>query len=87
MGHKDAENMKNLNPERNKYGVVGISWNKKDNRWVVQLTCNGTHHYIGSFIDFDEAAQARYDAEDKYFGEFAYKNSEVNFPKKKGESL
>lgn len=82
-----AENMKNLNPERNKYGVVGISWNKKDKKWVVQLTCNGVHHYIGSFIDFDEAAQARYVAEDKYFGEFAYKNSEVNLPEKKGESL
>lgn len=78
-----AENMKNLNPERNKYGVVGISWNTKDKKWVVQLTCDGIHHYIGNFIDFDEAVQARYAAEDKYFGEFAYKNSEVNFPKRK----
>lgn len=78
-----SENMKNIKPERNKYGVVGISWSKRDEKWIVQISCDNVPHYIGSFEKFDDAVEARRIAEDEYFGEYAYKNSNVSFPAQK----
>lgn len=43
--------------------------------YAVQIMFNRKHIYIGTYKTYDEAVQARYEAEDKYHGEFAYHRS------------
>jgi len=43
---------KNLNK---KSGIIGITWSKKDNRWVVQRVINGIRYYIGRFKNLNDA--------------------------------
>jgi len=55
----------------NKSGVTGVNWNIHKEKWHAQLSINQKREYSGYFDDFDKACQARWNAEDKYFGEFA----------------
>jgi hypothetical protein len=57
----------------NTSGVTGVSWFKNKQKWRAQICVNG-HISLGYYADFDDACQARWDAEDKYFGEFAPKH-------------
>jgi hypothetical protein len=36
----------------------GVSWNKKLNRWVVQLFYKGERYYCGAYIDEEYASHA-----------------------------
>lgn len=61
------ENNKNLSLRKaNKSGVVGVSWNKKSQKWRAQIKVNGETIHIGFFEDINLAAKARRDAEAKY---------------------
>lgn len=53
---------------RNTSGYVGVSWNKKDKRWVAYITKNGITHSLGSFTNLEDAITARKNAEIKFFG-------------------
>lgn len=55
----------------NTSGVIGVSWYKKLNKWVVKIYENKKQHHLGYFIDKEEAIKVRLRAEVKYFGEFA----------------
>jgi hypothetical protein len=57
--------------KRNKSGVIGVSWSKKENKWVSQICVSGKHMRIGSYKEFYDAVVARLKAEQYYFGEFA----------------
>lgn len=59
----------------NTSGVTGISWFPTRNTWVVRIGVNKKRIIIGYFKNFDDAIQARKQAEEKYFGEYAYKNN------------
>ncbi len=61
----------------NKSGVTGVSYYKKTNKYRVFIQCNGENHYLGSFDNFDDAVRVRKEAEEKYFGEYSYDNSQV----------
>ena len=54
----------------NTSGITGVSWRKSKNRWIAQITIEGEHIHIGSFIKFEDAVKARKEAELKYFGEY-----------------
>ena len=72
-----ADNSKNMGVRKNnKYGVTGVTWSNKDNKWYANITENGNNHYLGSFDVFEDAVKARKEAEEKYFGEFAYDYSQ-----------
>lgn len=60
---------------RNTSGVTGVSWDKRDGIWVAQLTENHNYHYLGRYVNFEDAVQARKKAEEKYFGQYSYDNS------------
>ena len=57
----------------NKSGITGIYWDKTNNKWIASITINKKHIALGRFNDFDEAVKARKKAEEKYFGEYAYR--------------
>ena len=59
----------------NTSGVKGVSWSKEKNKWQVKITVNYKQIHIGFFDEdkFEDAVQARKDAEEKYFGEYNLK--------------
>ena len=72
----NLENNKNQKIKlTNTSGTTGVVWNKKNNKWIAQITVNYKNIYLGSFINFEDAVKARKEAEEKYFGEWSYDNS------------
>jgi len=52
----------------NTSGVNGVSWHTKIKRYVASITVNGQGKYIGCFKELTDAAEARRQAEIKYWG-------------------
>ena len=63
----------------NKYssGHKGISWNKSMNKWETYIDKNYQRIRLGYFNNLDEAIRVREEAEDKYFEEYSYNNSNL----------
>lgn len=59
----------------NTSGHSGVSFNKKSGKYVSYIKINQKRIHLGSFIDINDAIKAREDAEEKYFKEYSYKNS------------
>lgn len=55
----------------NTSGVPGVWWHSTGKRWVADIKVNYKKIRIGMFTDLAEAADARREAELKYFGAFA----------------
>jgi len=64
--------------DNNTSGVTGVYWNKGRKKWEVQIGVNSKTIFLGHFTNFDDAVKARKEAENKYFGEFSYDNSQTN---------
>ena len=47
----------------------------KNNRWYAQIGVNNNTILLGCFKTKEEAITAREQAEDKYYGEYSYRNS------------
>lgn len=62
----------------NTSGVTGVCWDKSRNKWVAQIIVDNKNIYLGRFANFDDAVKARKRAEEKYFGEFSYDNSQTS---------
>ena len=56
-----------------KSGKTGVLWYR--NRWVSSITVRGKVIYLGRFKNREVAIDNRRKAENKYFGEFAYKDN------------
>ena len=70
------KNMMNASLRKdNKSGVTGVYYHKLGNFWVSEIWVNQQKIYLGSYIDKQDAINARREAEEKYFGEWSYKNS------------
>lgn len=53
--------------KRNSSGYVGVSWSKKTRRWRAQISFRGEYINLGSFKIFDDAVNARKEAEELLF--------------------
>jgi hypothetical protein len=60
----------------NKSGYTGVSWNKRNRRWIAAIAPAGRQIHLGCFDSREEAARAYDVAAREYFGEFA----RLNFP-------
>ena len=67
-----SENTKNtkLNHD-NTSGIIGVSYAKRDKVWVSYITVNYKHIRLGSYDKFEDAVRIRFQAEKKYFKEYA----------------
>lgn len=66
------ENLFNRNvPKHNTSGVVGVSLFKRTGKYTARIGVDNKTIYLGCFDTIEEAMEARRDAEEKYFGEFA----------------
>lgn len=57
-------------------GVTGVSWDNYYQKWIAQIKINGKSIRLGTFKSFDDAVTKRKQAEEKYFGEYSYDNSQ-----------
>ena len=60
----------------NTSGVTGVYYDKKCNKWRAGIGYNNKLIHLGSYENFDDAVLARKNAEEKYFGEYSYGNSQ-----------
>jgi hypothetical protein len=58
-------------PSHNTSGHKGVTWYKRDKKWVAHVSHEGKKIHLGYFTDLEEAAQAYREAALKYHGEFA----------------
>jgi len=54
-------------PKDNTSGVKGVWWKKDSKRWQANIVFQGKNIYLGKFKDFNDATQARKEAEEKYY--------------------
>ena len=62
---------------QNTSGVTGVSYKKDKGLWVAYITCNNKRMWLGSSKSFDYAVALRKEAEEKYFKERSYANSQA----------
>lgn len=60
----------------NQKNSKGYSWDKRDKRWIAYIQINNKFIRLGYFIKEQDAIKVRKEAEQKYFGEYAYKKNE-----------
>lgn len=74
-----SQNGMNRNVASNcKSGVTGVCWYKAKQKWQAQIKINNRQIYLGRYDSFDDAVKARKEAEDKYFGEYSFSNTQEN---------
>ncbi len=54
----------------NSSGYNGVYRNRKNKKWVAQITFKGRTYYLGSFVRIEDAVKARKTAEECMYGEF-----------------
>ena len=62
--------------KNNTSGVTGVTWHKRDRVWQARIKVGYKYIHLGYFDRFENAVKARKKAEEKYFGEFSYDNSQ-----------
>ena len=60
----------------NTSGVTGVYKGKRGHGWYAVINRDGKSIYLGQCDTFEEAVQRRKKAEEKYFGEWSYDNSQ-----------
>lgn len=68
----DSQNGMNRGAQANsKFGIKGVSWSERDQRWVARIMADGKYKSLGNFHHMEDAAAARAAASAVYHGEFA----------------
>ena len=67
----EQENTINRKPFHNKE-ISGVLWHKRDKTWEVWISYDGKRRYLGRTKDYNKAVKMRYEAEQKYHGEYSY---------------
>ena len=72
-----SQNAKNKKlDKRNKYGCSGISYIERLGKYQASIDYNNKRIYLGIYTSLEDAILVRKEAENKYFGEFSYDNSQ-----------
>lgn len=74
--NKSQNNINKVVQKNNKSGVPGVKKASKSNNWEVYININKKHTYLGTYVDFNDAVAARKAAEEKYYKEYSYDNSQ-----------
>lgn len=69
-----AQNQHNRRIQPGTSRFKGVHWVTEDRRWRAMIHVNGTVHYLGSFVNEDDAALAYNAAAIRLHGAYAYLN-------------
>lgn len=58
-----------------KSGYRGVYWDNDRRKWTAYIKTNGSNKRLGRYNNIEDAAKARKEAEEKYYGEYSYNNS------------
>ena len=73
----NAENNRNRGLQKNNTsGYPGVGWAKREQKWRVRIKIDGKEKHLGYFDSIDDAIKTKKAAEEKYFGEYSYENSQ-----------
>lgn len=62
-----TDNQRNKGKQKNNTsGVTGVSWHKDNKRWEAQIYLDNEKKYLGQFVKFSDAVDARKNAEVLY---------------------
>lgn len=71
----NAQNCANRGKNKNNTsGFKGVTWSKKEKKWIAQIMVNRKHKRIGCFSTAEEAQAAYNTAALQLHGEFAHRN-------------
>ncbi len=71
VGGTQLSRIKNIPREStNSCGVVGVYYDRENQKWVSRLTFQGKRYYLGRYDTLEKAVEARQNAEAEYFGTF-----------------
>ena len=62
--------------KNNNSGVSGVNWDSATNKWRARICINNRRISLDVYDDINDAIEARKQAEEKYFGEWSYDNSQ-----------
>ena len=76
ISHSNNSTNRKSRNSNNKSGYRNVCWDKRCNKWIVQLTINKKTKCLGKFEydELDKAGQFAEEMRQKYYGEFAGKN-------------
>jgi len=60
----------------NKSNFTGVYYDKNLGKYKAYITVNKKQIYLGVYINIDDAVRVRKEAEEKYFGEYSFDNSQ-----------
>ena len=73
----NAENNRNRGLQKNNTsGYAGVGWAKREQKWRARIKVDGKEMHLGFFDNRNDAIFAKKQAEERYFGEFSYNNSQ-----------
>lgn len=75
IASRSQNNMNKIRQSNNTSGVTGVTWDNKRKKWRAYIKVNSSQNELGYYDNFNDAVNARKNAEDKYFGEYSYDNS------------
>lgn len=73
---RSQNNVNKDTPKNNTSGITGVSKHSQCDKWTANVWQNNKPIYLGLFNTKEEAIAARKEAENKYYGEFSYDNSQ-----------
>lgn len=64
------ENGRNMSiPSNNKSGIIGVHWDKSQEKWAVQMNIDGKRTCLRRYDNFEDAVIVRLKTELQYWGE------------------
>lgn len=76
LATRTQNNMNKGLQRNNTSGVTGVYYDENASLWVAQMGLNGRNIHLGRYQLKEDAVKARKEAEEKYFGEWSYDNSQ-----------
>lgn len=74
-----SNNMKNIKLySSNTSGTKGVHWSKLENKWKAYIRCNNVVRHLGTFVNKDDAINARRKAEEELFADYSRKVEDLN---------
>lgn len=63
---ENQQNRKGARSDNKSSGIRGVTWNKRNNKWISKIKVSGKQIYLGYFTDLSDAERAAVEARAKY---------------------